>query len=45
MHLKSFSDGYVETLSYWLNKKKTISLFIILIVAGSIYLFNLQKKN
>ncbi len=42
---KSFSDGYVETLSYWLNKKKTISLFIILIVAGSIYLFNFTKKE
>ena len=42
---KSFSEGYVETLSYWLNKKKTISLFIILIVAGSIYLFNFTKKE
>ena len=42
---KSFSDGYIETLSYWLNKKKTISLFIILIVAGSIYLFNFTKKE
>jgi len=42
---KSFSDGYIETLSYWLNKKKTISLFIMLIVAGSIYLFNFTKKE
>ena len=42
---KSFSDGYIETLSYWLNKKKTISLFIIFIVAGSIYLFNFTKKE
>ena len=42
---QSFSQGYIETLSYWLNKKKTISLFILLIIAGSIYLFNFTKKN
>ena len=41
----SFSKGYIETLSYWLNKKKTISLFIVLIIAGSIYLFNFTKKE
>ena len=41
----SFSEGYLETLSYWLNKKKTISLFIVLIIAGSIYLFNFTKKE
>ena len=40
---QSFSQGYIETLGYWLNKKKTISLFIILIIAGSIYLFNFKK--
>ena len=32
-------------MSYWLNKKKTISLFILLIIAGSIYLFNFTKKE
>ena len=42
---QSFSQGYIETLSYWLNKKKTISLFILLIIAGSIYLFNFTKKE
>ncbi len=42
---QSFSLGYIETLSYWLYKKKTISLFIILIIAGSIYLFNFTKKE
>ena len=42
---QSFSQGYIETLSYWLNKKKTISLFIVLIIAGSIYLFNFTKKE
>ncbi len=42
---KSFSEGYIETLGYWLNKKKIISGFIIFIVLGSIFLFNFTKKE
>ncbi len=42
---KSFSEGYIETLGYWLNKKKIISGFIILVVLGSIFLFNFTKKE
>ncbi len=42
---KSFSEGYVETLGYWLNKKKIISGFIIFVVLGSIFLFNFTKKE
>ncbi|ARJ48909.1 efflux RND transporter permease subunit [Candidatus Pelagibacter sp. RS40] len=42
---KSFSEGYIETLGYWLNKKKIISGFIIFVVLGSIFLFNFTKKE
>ncbi|MDC3145429.1 efflux RND transporter permease subunit [Candidatus Pelagibacter sp.] len=42
---KSFSEGYIETLGYWLNKKKIISGFIIFVVFGSIFLFNFTKKE
>ena len=42
---KSFSEGYIETLTYWLNKKKIISGFIIFVVLGSIFLFNFTKKE
>ncbi len=42
---KSFSEGYIETLGYWLNKKKIISGFIIFLVLGSIFLFNFTKKE
>ncbi len=42
---KSFSEGYIETLGYWLNKKKIISGFIILVVLGSTFLFNFTKKE
>ena len=42
---KSFSEGYIETLAYWLNKKKIISGFIIFVVLGSIFLFNFTKKE
>ena len=41
---KSFSEGYIETLGYWLNKK-IISGFIIFVVLGSIFLFNFTKKE
>ena len=42
---KSFSEGYIETLGYWLNKKKIISGIIIFVVLGSIFLFNFTKKE
>ena len=42
---KSFSEGYIETLGYWLNKKKIVSGFIIFVVLGSIFLFNFTKKE
>ena len=42
---KSFSEGYIETLGYGLNKKKIISGFIIFVVLGSIFLFNFTKKE
>ena len=42
---KSFSEGYIETLGYWLNKKKITSGFIIFVVLGSIFLFNFTKKE
>ena len=32
-------------IQYWINKKKTISIFIILIVCASAYLFNFSKKE
>ena len=42
---KSFSNFYLETLGFWINKKKTISLFIILVLAGSVFLFNYTTKE
>ena len=42
---KSFSNFYQETLLYWLDKKKTITTFIILIIIGSGLLYNFGKKE
>ena len=42
---KSFTNFYIDSLKYWINKQKTISLFIILIIAASAYLFNFSKKE
>ena len=42
---KSFTGFYVNSLKYWINKQKTISIFIILIVAASAYLFSFSKKE
>jgi len=41
----SFSKFYQETLVFWLDKKKTISIFIIFIVVASVFLFNFSKKE
>ena len=42
---KGFSNFYQETLKYWLDKKKTIITFIILIIIGSGLLYNFAKKE
>ena len=41
----SFTGFYIDTLKFWINKQKTISMFIILIIAASAYLFNFSKKE
>ena len=41
----SFSKFYEETLSILIKKTKSISFFIILIIIGSILLFNFSKKE
>ena len=40
-----FSNFYSETLTFWLNKKKTIITFIILMIIGSGTLYNYIKKE
>jgi len=42
---KSFSKFYQETLTFWLDKKKTIISFIILVIIGSGLLYNFAKKE
>ena len=42
---KSFSQFYQETLSFWLNKKKIITSFLILIIVGSVVLYTFAKKE
>ena len=42
---KGFSNFYSETLSFWLNKKKTIITFIIIMIVGSGTLYNYTKKE
>ena len=42
---KGFSKFYQETLVFWLNKKKTVVLFIILMIVGSGLLYNFIKKE
>ena len=40
-----FSNFYSETLNFWLNKKKTIITFIIIMIVGSGALYNYTKKE
>tara|TARA_B100001741_G_scaffold238375_1_gene199354 strand:+ start:869 stop:3985 length:3117 start_codon:yes stop_codon:yes gene_type:complete len=40
-----FSNFYIETLSFWLNKKKTIISFIIIMIVGSGALYSYTKKE
>jgi len=42
---KSLSKLYQETLSYWLNKKKIVILFIIFTIVASSVLFAFTKKE
>jgi hydrophobe/amphiphile efflux-1 (HAE1) family protein len=42
---KSFSKFYQETLIFWLNKKKIIISFIILIIISSGVLYTITKKE
>ena len=41
----NFSKFYQETLSVTLNKTKTVTLFIVLVVISSVLLFNFSKKE
>ncbi len=40
-----FLNFYRETLNFWLNKKKTIITFIIIMIVGSGALYNYTKKE
>ena len=42
---KSFSKLYLDTLSYWLNKKKIIISFIIFVIVCSGALYSFTKKE
>jgi len=42
---KSFSNFYKDTLVFWLDKKKTIIIFVILMILGSGLLYNFSKKE
>ena len=41
----SFSNFYAETLNYWINKKKTIILFIFFVIVSSSLLYNFASKE
>ncbi len=42
---KGFSNFYQDTLKFWLDKKRTIIVFIILMIVGSGLLYNFTKKE
>jgi len=42
---KGFSKFYQETLVFWINKKKIVVLFIMLMIVGSGLLYNFIKKE
>tara|TARA_Y100000590_G_scaffold22298_1_gene25799 strand:- start:4793 stop:7915 length:3123 start_codon:yes stop_codon:yes gene_type:complete len=42
---KAFSKFYQETLLFWLNKKKLVISFLILIIVGSSFLYKFTKKE
>ncbi len=40
-----FLNFYKDTLQYWLHRKKTIVVFVIFIIIGSVLLYNFTKKE
>ena len=42
---QGFLNFYSETLVFWINRKKTIITFIVLIIIGSAALYNYTKKE
>ena len=42
---RGFLNFYSETLVFWINRKKTIITFIVLIIIGSAALYNYTKKE
>ena len=42
---KSFSKFYAETLNYWINKNKTVIIFILMVLASSAVLYKLTSKE
>ena len=40
-----FLNFYKDTLQYWLHRKKTIVVFVVFIIIGSVLLYNLTKKE
>ena len=44
-YYKSFLEFYSETLNYWINKQKSIVIFMFFIVIASIFLFNFSTKE
>jgi len=42
---KSFSKFYAETLNYWINKNKTVTIFILMVLALSAVLYKFTSKE
>ncbi|MDP6440826.1 MAG: efflux RND transporter permease subunit [Pelagibacteraceae bacterium] len=42
---KSFSKFYAETLNYWINKNKTVIIFILMVFASSAVLYKFTSKE
>ena len=41
----SFSNFYADTLNYWINRKKTIIVFILFVIVSSSLLYNFATKE
>mgnify|MGYP001346487386 FL=1 len=42
---KSFSKFYAETLNYWINKNKTVTIFMLMVLALSTVLYKFTSKE
>jgi HAE1 family hydrophobic/amphiphilic exporter-1/multidrug efflux pump len=42
---KSFSKFYAETLNYWINKNKTVTIFMLMVLALSAVLYKFTSKE